>query len=245
MPPLKKRKPAGARRGASSVARPARKSPRAHLLVIECDSTNLASQGLHLGTAFGQVVTQCFPNKRIVVVQTSSEDKLREDLATVFQQYGRFRAILVVGHSNPTALALTSEEPRSWSVVANWLRIFEPEFLFLAACEAGRSEAVRDLFVGIPSLRQIYASPVTLYKIHTAHLGVLVWMLLERGRLNPDQAQALRIVHYIVAGGQLFRWLRKDAGPGQELTGRLWDAVGTALNLGPWDLLEQLWPTKA
>jgi hypothetical protein len=40
---------------------------RARLLVIECDSQALSRQRLHLGTPFGQVVKELFPNKRIVV----------------------------------------------------------------------------------------------------------------------------------------------------------------------------------
>ena len=223
-------------------APPVRRRARAHLLVIECDSLKLASQGLHLGTGFGQVVKELFPDKRIAVVRTSTEGKLRSDLAKIFEEMGRFRTILIVGHSNSDELMLTSEGCRTWATVGQWVKIFEPEFLFLAACEAGQSAAVRDVFGRVDSLRQIYASPVTLYKIHTAPLGVLVYMLLADGRINPEQSRALRIVHYVVSGGQLYRWRRNESGPGQELKGKLWDAVGKALNFGPWDLFETLFP---
>ena len=220
----------------------ARRTARAHLLVIECDSQKLARQGLHLGTAFGQVVKELFPNKRIAVVRTSTEAKLRTDLAEVFEKMGRFRTILIVGHSNSDELMLTSEGCRSWDTVGQWLKIFEPEFLFLAACEAGRSEAVRAVFDSADSLRRIYASPVTLYKIHTAPIGVLLYMLLANGKINPEQSQALRLVQYIVSGGQLYCWQRNETGLGQELTGKLWDAVGNTLDFGQWDLLEKLFP---
>lgn len=224
-------------------AKPARKPPRSHLLIIECDSQKLASQGMHLGTGFSQVVKALFPKKRIAIVQTSTEAKLKEDLAQVFTDYGRFRTILIVGHSDSQSLNFTAGTPRPWATVGAWIRIFEPEFLFLAACEAGRSEAVRNVFGTVESLRQIYASPVSLYRIHTAPLGVLIFMLLANGRINPEQSQALRLVHYVVSGGQLYRWRRNETGPGEELRGKLWDAVGNALNFGPWDLLERLVPT--
>lgn len=83
---------------------------------------------------------------------------------------------------------------------------------------------------------------MTLDKIHTAPLGLLVYMMLANGKINPDQSEALRMVHYIVYGGQLYRWHRNETGPGRELTGKLWDAVGNALNFGPWDLFEKLFP---
>jgi hypothetical protein len=209
-------------------------------LIIECDSRKLVSQGMHLGTGFSQVVRLLFPNKRIAVVQTSTEAKLQEDLAQVFTEFGRFRTILIVGHSNPQELMLTGDGCRSWSAVGQWIKIFDPEFLFLAACEAGRSAAVRAVFAEVASLRQIYASPVTLYKIQTAPLGVLIFMLLANGHLDAEQSSALRTVHYILSGGQLYRWLKRETGPGQELTGKLWDAVGKAMNFGAWDLLSAL-----
>jgi hypothetical protein len=223
-----------------SAPKRARKPPRAHLLIIECDSRELASQGMHLGTGFSQIVRPLFPKKHIAIVRTSTEAKLQEDLAHVFREFGRFRTILIVGHSNPQELMLTSEGCRSWAAVGQWIKIFEPEFLFLAACEAGQSEAVRAVFDTVASLRQIYASPVSLYKIHTAPLGVLIFMLLWNGNIDPEQSQALRLVHYVLSGGQLYRWRRSEAGPGQELTGKLWDAVGTNLDFGPWDLLKKL-----
>lgn len=101
---------------------------------------------------------------------------------------------------------------------------------------------MRDVFDSADTLRRIYASPVTLYKIHTAPIGVLLYMLLADGKINPEQSQALRLVHYIVSGGQLYCWRKNETGLGQELTGKLWDAVGNTLNFGPWDLFERLFP---
>lgn len=228
----------------SAPARRPRKPRRSDLLIIECDSQNLAIQGMHWGTAFDQVARALFPDKSIVLVRTSTEDKLRDDLARVFAECGRFRSILIVGHSGPVELELTSDGGRSWATVSQWLKIFEPEFLFLVACEAGQSATVREVFRGIKELRQIYASPILLYKIHTTPIGLLICMLLASGKIDQAQSEALRRVHFIVSGGQLFRWLRREIGPGQELRGRLWDAVSGTLNLGPWDLFEALWPAK-
>jgi hypothetical protein len=242
MPAITKRRPTATQKRRN--AHPTRRRARAHLLVIECDSKKLAGDGLNLGTAFGQLVKGLFPTKRIAVVQTSTQDRLRDDLAKAFEEHGCFRSILIVGHSNPSGLMLTAEGLRSWDTVGRWLSLFEPEFLFLAACDAGRSVGVRGVFGSVRSLRQIYASPVKQYKIHTAPLGVLLYMLLANGNINPAQSQALRIAHYVLTGGQLFRWLRGESGPAEELRGYLWDAVGNGLNFGPWDLLESLLPTN-
>src|ERR1700734_1518028 len=148
--------------------------PRAHLLIIECDSRKLAADGLNLGSAFGQLAQTIFPGKNIAMVQTSTEEKLREDLAEVFQKFGRFRSILIVGHSTDGGLILTSDALRSWDFVGNWLQVFDPEFCFLAACRVGNSGAVRNLFKPVPSLRQIYASPTALYKNQVSPLALLI-----------------------------------------------------------------------
>jgi hypothetical protein len=218
-----------------------RRPTRAHLLIIECDAGKLAADGLYLGSPFGQLVQKVFPEKRIVVVQTSTKDKLKEDLANVVQTHGRFRSILIVGHSNEVGLTLTSDCRCGWTAVGNWLQIFEPEFVFLAACEAGRSEAVRGLFMPLrKTLRQVYASPVALHRSQTPSLAVLIVMLLMQGRIDEDQSGALRLANYVLTGGQLFRWKRGETGLGEELRARLWDGVASLFNRGTWDLLESL-----
>ena len=221
-----------------------RRQPRAHLLIIECDSRRLAADGLNLGSAFGRLVKTVFPEKGIAIVQTLSEQKLKEDLANVFREHGRFRSILMVGHSNEAGLVLTTEGLRSWSVVGNWLQKFEPEFCFLAACRAGKSEAVRDLFKRIKTLRQIYASPAALYKNQTPPLAALIGMLLKDGKIDEEMSGALRLVNYVLTGGQLYRWRRAETGPGEEVKGRLLDGVASLFDQGTWDLLERLLPRK-
>ena len=222
-----------------------RSRPRSHLLILECDSRKLAADGLNLGSAFGELAKMLFPQKRIAVIQTSTEQKLAEDLANVFSEFGRFRSILVVGHSNEAGLVLTQDGLRRWDVVGNWLRAFEPEFCFLAACRAGRSEAVRDLFKPITTLRQIYASPAALYKNQLPPLAILIGMLLKDGSIDEDQSGALRIVNYLLSGGQLYRWKRRETGAGEEMKARLLDSVASVLDQGSWDLLDRLFPGVA
>jgi hypothetical protein len=153
MPERRRSGPKATRAKHRSTQAKSHRQPRAHLLIIECDSRQLALDGLNLGGAFGQLAKIIFPEKKIAVVQTSSEQKLNDDLGAVFEKHGRFRSILLVGHSNESGLVLTADGLRSWSVVGNWLQQFEPEFCFLAACRAGKSEAVRNLFR--PSRRSV------------------------------------------------------------------------------------------
>jgi hypothetical protein len=168
--------------------------------------------------------------------------QLKEDLAEVFREYGRFRSTLIVGHSNEAGLVLTADGLRSWAVVGSWLRSFEPEFCFLAACRAGKSEAVRNLLKPMRTLRQIYASPTALYKNQLPPLALLIGTLLKDGRIDEDQSGALRLANYLLTGGQLYRWRRADAGPGEEVKARLLDSVASLVERGSWDLFERLSP---
>jgi hypothetical protein len=216
-------------------ALPAPKPARAHILVIECDSRRLASQGLHLGTVFGGAAQVFLQNKRIAVVQTSTEDQLRTDLAEVSEKFGRFPAVMIVGHSDASSLNLTSNDRYPWAVVGKWLRIFQPEILFLVACEAGQSAAPRALFGSIESLREVYASPVTLWKEHAASLIVLALMLLLKGKISSGLSSALRMAQYVQSGGQVYRWRRNEVGPGAEVSAAFLDWLSQKL-AGRWDL---------
>lgn len=42
---------------------------------------------MHLGIGFGDLAKKLFPKKRIAVVQTSTETKLKDDLAEVFKEF--------------------------------------------------------------------------------------------------------------------------------------------------------------
>lgn len=48
-----------------------------------------SSKGANLGSSFGQLVKTLFPDKRIAIIQTSTEQQLTEDLADVFEKHVR------------------------------------------------------------------------------------------------------------------------------------------------------------
>jgi hypothetical protein len=199
-------------------------------LVVECQAERLAEQTLDFGRRIVPVLSAMFPKKRIVLVPTSSVSKLGPALADTFTRYGRFRSVLVVGHSNAAGLRLTNDHFCAWGAVGRWLAKFEPEFLFLAACEAGRSEAVRELFAPIPSLREAYASPIRFYSDQLAPLVLLTVLVLQQRRIDAAVSSVARVSNWFITGGQLFRWRRGETGPGEELTGRLWDLAASVLN---------------
>ena len=67
-------------------------------------------------------------------------------------------------------------------------------------------------------------------------------MLLKTGRIDEDLSGAVRLVNYVLTGGQLYRWKRAETGPGEEIKARLLDGVATLFDRGMWDLLQRLVP---
>jgi hypothetical protein len=207
-----------------------RRRAAAHLLVLECQEQKLSGQALNFGSRIVPFLKALFPSKRIVLVPTSSLSELGPSLAEASAEYGRFRSVLVVGHSNATGLQLTNDHFCSWQTVGHWLSKFDLEFLFLAACEAGRSEAVRNLFAPIPSLREVYASPIQFYAGQSAPLAGLITLALKDRKIDSEASSFMRTLNYVITGGQIFRWRRGELGEGEELSGKIWDSLAHVLN---------------
>jgi hypothetical protein len=236
-------------RSVKSYGRPSRatrsiqpKVPCKDLLIIECNSTALAADRLDLGTAFAKLLSHdlvkpFLPNKAVALVQTSTADKLPGQFRGAFEEHGRFRTILIVGHSNPAGLQLASDQFSDWRVVGQWLKPFDPKFIFLVACEAGKSETVRQLFGPLrKTLREVYASPVKLYGTQAAALSVIIGELLLTGKIDDERSLTARLLNYISTGGQIYRWSYDEAGPGADIPVASWDRLATALDFGHWDL---------
>src|SRR5436305_1652621 len=83
--------------------------PRSDLLIIECDSQELARAAMNLGTWFGRIASLAFGRRQIALVQTSTAAKLKGDLDAAFKKHGQFRTVLIVGHSDENGLAMVSD----------------------------------------------------------------------------------------------------------------------------------------
>ncbi len=210
-----------------------RKRPTRHyrdLLVIECQAALLQKQSLNVGSGAAAILQSWCPGKKIDLVQTSSVSQLCEDLGSLAEQNIRYRAILIVGHSNERGLCLTNNNVCPWNIVGQWFAKFEPKSLFLAACKAGRSNAVRALFDPLPSLRNVCASPKALYADQTYGLILLVASALHAQRLDGTWSRFVRTLNYCATQSQLYVWKRNEIGEGKEVMGSVWDLTANLLN---------------
>ncbi len=215
MPPTRRKRP-------TSGGLTKRRSAAAHLLVLECQDQKLNGQGLNFGSRTVPFLKALFPTKRIVLVPTSSLSELGPSLAEPSAKYGRFRSLLIVVHSTAMGLQLTNYHFCSWRAVGQWI--------ILAACEAGRSEAVRSLFAPAPSLREVYASPIQFYAGQSTPLVSLIASVLKDRKIDSEASSLMRTLNYAITGGQIFRWRREDVGKGEELSAKVWDSLPGVLN---------------
>lgn len=201
---------------------------------------------MNLGTWFGRLASVAFTSRRIALVQTSTMAELEDDLRAAFTRYGRFRNVLIVGHSDENGLAIVGDAIVPWTEVGKLIRRFQAKRLFLCACRAGHSKAVRSIFESSKALREIYGSPVDLLKIHTAPMGVLIGIVLHKGRITQEESAGLSIASFINSGVQTYCWRRNEMEPENELVAQSWDALASRLGVTNWDLSDTLkdWAKK-
>jgi hypothetical protein len=227
--PSPKRRTRNRRPETSRVSRKRRRLA-SHLLIIECEPAKLAKQQLDFGSKIYALFQTLFLNKKIVLIGASSKGQLCRELSEIVQSHDRFRTILVVGHSNDKGLQLTPDDFYGWSAVGEWLKPFKPEFLLLAACSAGRAASISQLFEQVTTLREIYASPVTLFRDQTQAFVLLLGAVLKNRKIDETFLRSLQTTGYLFTDAIIYRFKRKEARAGRELEGVAWDLLGQLLN---------------
>ena len=161
-----------------------RRKPAAHLLFIECHTRRLQEQSLAIGTPWHLRLSSLYPDKRIAIAAINTRSELAHRLGELVQGETRYRAVVIIAHSNHSGIKLTNEDFCNWTQLATWLEPLAPEHLILVACDAGRLTGVCSLFQSLPSLRTIYASPVPVAAQQAQFLDLLLAQLIASAALT-------------------------------------------------------------
>lgn len=194
-----------------------RRKPAAHLLVIECRTSLLRRQHLAFGSSLHGELRNMYPNKTVTLAATDTREELTRRLAEVRTAHERYRAIVLVAHSNVNGLQLSDDGFCIWTTLASWLAALAPEHLFLVACDAGQFTGVCTLFDHLPSLRKVYASPVPISAAQAQHLTLLITQLITDRRVNETTLRLVQGISFIAHRAVLFRWTRADCQAHNEL----------------------------
>lgn len=194
------------RKGSLVYPKPRGKS----LLILECDYKKLASQSLSMAEEI-EVAVQFLASKvKVEIVRTSTENDLKKQFASLAENNFRFEIIVVISHSSTSGLRLTSDRKVSWGGLAKWIELFEPSYLTIVACQAGGMIPARDLFSGIPALKEIYASPLKISKPQSEIVKLLIPYLLNIRSPDSEIISIGQAVNFLLTGGSIFRWKRKE-----------------------------------
>jgi hypothetical protein len=211
MPPRRKKQPA---------PKPRRK-PAAHLLFIECQTSLLKKQSLAIAGGWHARLSSLYPEKKIILAATDGRADLANRLGEFVQGGTRYRAVVIVAHSNHAGIKLTSEDFCDWSQLATWLEPLAPEHLLLVACDAGRLTGVCTLFQSLPSLRTIYASPVPVAPQHAEFLDFLLLQLIGQRRIDESVLRLTQFAAYLATKAVIFQWRRSDCQAHKSFEGHL------------------------
>ena len=200
------------------------------MLIIECDTAKLEAQGIVFAHELAGVTRILAPGAASVLVQATTQAALLEQLAAAKAKHATFDVVVLVGHSNIAGLRLFHGPLVTWPAVANWLKTFEPRQVVLVACEAGRWLPSRTLFSGIPTLDEIYGSPVVTTAAQAAAVKFLVPFLAMGGALDGDAAQhLLQLGNFLLTGGVIFRQTREEFARTDVVEGLLWTGLEEVL----------------
>lgn len=206
------------------------------LLILECDPSTLAAQSSTVADDLEKIVKVLVPHAETVRVSGQSQQELLLQFARCKRERGSFDVVAVVGHSNVSGIRLASDADVSWQAFAGWLKLFSPWAVVLVACEAGRWLPAKALFDDIPTLNQLYGSPVLITDWQAAGVKILVPYLVIGRRLRIGELRVAQIVNFLITRGVLLRHTRKDFRRTGLIDGALWTGGEEILKL----LLQQL-----
>jgi hypothetical protein len=175
------------------------------LLIIECNSPKLQSQGLSYADELG-VTAHIWADS--VVVKGGTQSELCRDLGLLGSR--KFEYILVIGHSNLKGIFLTSDRPPvRWTEFPPWITVFKPTKVFLIGCEAGRYLPAAPLFEKIRTLREVYGSPIRAGKDLAKAMHILLPILCNSTAEDLPSVIITQLSTWLITNQVLFRYTRQ------------------------------------
>lgn len=208
-----------------------RSAPRAtrpkSVLILQCNPEKLESQGFSFSSTLETWLGSFAPQAIVRRARGTTQAELLRQLSEFQQAQTCFEIIVVETHSDQSGLRLTADCRPSWAQFAAWLAPFAPRFVIVAGCQAGRWLPSEALFSGLPTLKEVYGSPVLTTEKQVVAFQFLVPHLLRTGGIKKDHRKLMQVAQFMLNGGLIFRHTRADFMRGAS-EGLLW-TVGEEL----------------
>jgi len=184
---------------------------RKQVLVIECDSNTLEAQSLAIGDEIKTELQKAFPKNGIDLIKATAKSNFDRELDIVLRKYRRpCKTVILVGHGNESGIKLTSELFMGWQDLGSILEPFAPEQLIFLACRAGGIAACEILFDSIPSLQEIFASPINVSKTQQDIVVHKVRYTLSAKKENPYVVNLLQTANALITKEWMFKRTREE-----------------------------------
>jgi hypothetical protein len=203
---------------------------RKALLIIECGSLKLSSQGLALGDGLQSSVQLAFPRNTVDQIKSYETHDLLEKLGKLRGKGKPYRDIVVIGHSNEQGLQISSDRFDDWPVIANWIEPFKPHRIFLIACHAGRWLPCASLFNGIPTLKEIFGSPVPANRDQVYFVMSLVLHRLGAKKIDAEFVKLMQGINLLTTQGLMFSRTRREYEQDGVVDGVFWTITDRILS---------------
>ena len=198
---------------------------RKAVLILECDSAKLAQQGLAFGDLLHESIGQGFRKIPITVLKVFDLEKLLEDLADLYRTGQKYRTVILIGHSNRKGLQIAEDMFLDWKAVANFFPLFEPNRIIALACEAGRWQPCAAIFGSLPTLKEIFASPLPADKSQAAIVVGKTIHVLGLSREDTRLNNLMQIVNFALTGNVMIHHTRKEFEDANDEDRKVWDEV--------------------
>ena len=202
---------------------------RKPILILECNSDQLVRENLSVGKELSIWLEAIFPRNRLTLVEVQTRAQLLEEFAALKELKHFYGDVIVIGHSNRCGLQINADEFIKWEAVGNWLELFEPQHLFLLACEAGRWLPCAALFEKLSDLKEIIGSPVPASKQEQYFILAAALHRLDAKKADPKLLTFLQAANFLQNKGVMFRQTRAEYKRGGQEQGAVWTEIGEPL----------------
>ena len=153
------------------------------LLIIECDSDKLRSQGLIIGQLMDKIFSD-FELKKYKFIRVNTKDDLLSCFAGLSKKKQIYDIVVLIGHSNQLVINVAQNFPVKWDILPNYLKTVKPKCLMLVACEAGGFIPSEAMFKGLLTLKELYGSPLTASDEKFSILIIILFYILPKASIK-------------------------------------------------------------
>lgn len=198
------------RRG--SRRRPVKKQAvgsRGHgVLIVQCDTHKLCDDGLAMADSLAEWAKLSLADRATVdLVKATTSADLRARLDALA---GPYTTLVVIAHSNEDVIRIGSDEVLDWPAFPPLVARFRPRSVVIVGCRAGSTATASQFFCRIPSVKDVYASPVNARKVMLDALHFILPILAAARRQDAPAISWLRALNFVVTDEVLFRYSREE-----------------------------------